>query len=275
MTESITKSTEKTNNIPVIGIVPWGSRKTSSRKFNNEIPRIPYMRLKPGINNVRIVTELGVYCCVRWKGPKSKGRFGDRIRTSFPTYGDDCPVKKYLGMEGKERYMAIVIDRRAQKLRENEKAQGLESDEAEFPLKLLDIGDLTREQIDTNIEVKNQTRNEDNKVSPRDFDISIKFDPNAKSATGFYSVVAHDVAPMSEADLALIEEIGGQEMLAKILGKQLVCPKPETVVKNLQKLGWDGSVVVKAEKGNNTPLEEPSADDYSFTRPEDADQATD
>jgi hypothetical protein len=276
MTESTTKTNEKTNNIPVVGIVPWGSGKTKSSKFNNDVPRIPYMRLKPGINNVRVVTELGVYCCVRWKGPKTKGRYGDRIRTSYPAYGDDCPVKKFLGMEGKERYMAIVIDRRAQKLRENEKAQGLESDEAEFPLKLLDIGELTKEQIETNLEVKNSIRTDGTQVSPRDFDMSIKFDPNAKSAIGFYSVVAHDADPMSEADLALIEGIGGQEMLDKILAKQLVCPKPETVIKNLKKLGWDGSTVIKAEKGNhNTPLEEPVADDYSFTRPEDTDQATD
>jgi len=272
MTESTTKTNEKTNNIPVVGIVPWGSGKTKSSKFNNDVPRIPYMRLKPGINNVRVVTELGVYCCVRWKGPKTKGRYGDRIRTSYPAYGDDCPVKKFLGMEGKERYMAIVIDRRAQKLRENEKAQGLESDEAEFPLKLLDIGELTKEQIETNLEVKNSIRTDGTQVSPRDFDMSIKFDPNAKSAIGFYSVVAHDADPMSEADLALIEGIGGQEMLDKILAKQLVCPKPETVIKNLKKLGWDGSTVVPAKtaKGNGTELEEPAADDYSFSRPEEA-----
>ena len=95
------------------------------------------MRLQPGINNVRIVTGIGTFYQVRWKGPNSKRSYGDKIRTSFPTYGDDCPVKKYLGLEGKERYMVIVIDR------------------ADGELKLLDVSSLTAESIETNLEVKN------------------------------------------------------------------------------------------------------------------------
>jgi hypothetical protein len=241
--------TEKTENKPSVGIRPWGSTPKKNRSFDDDLPRLPYMKLKKGINNVRILTGIGTYYQARWKGPKSKRAFGDRIRTSFPTY-EDCPVKKYLGLEGKERYMVVVIDR------------------SEGDLKLLDVSPLTKEQIETNLEVKNSMR-PGQTVTPRDFDISIKFDPNSKTATNFYSVVAHDSSPISEEDLALIEDVGGQDVLDKVLNKQLICPKPETVLKRMKEdLGWDGQEVASAStKSEAKPLEEPEEDDYSFNTP--------
>jgi hypothetical protein len=214
------------------------------------------MRMQPGINTIRILTGIGGYSQVKWKGPKSKSKFGDRVRTAYPAVPlEECPVYKYLGLEGKERNMVVAIDR-------NDK---------EEPLKLVDISQLTAEQIETNLEVKNSMRKEGNKVTPRDFDISIKFDPKSKVATGFYSVVAGDVCPLDEEDLRLIEDAGGQDVLDKVLNRALVCPKPETVEKRLRDMGWDGTVQKKAEaKGEaSSNLEEPEEDDYSFQRPAD------
>lgn len=243
---------------PSVGIRPWGTTPKKTRRFDDDIPRLNYMRLQPGINNVRILTGMGTYYQVRWKGPKSKRAYGDRIRTSYPTY-EDCPVKNLLGLEPKERYMVVVIDRA----------------DNEDPLKLMDVSPLTAEQIETNLEVKNSMRPDGQKVTPRDFDISIKFDPKAKKATGFYSVVAHDTIPMSEEDLALIEDIGGEEMLDKILQRQLICPKPETVIKRLKEdLGWDGKPLVKEAKSEKK-LEEPDEEDYSFKRPADSEDDSD
>jgi hypothetical protein len=243
------------NNIPSVGIRPWGTTpKHQGRQFDNDLPRLPYMRMQPGINTIRILTGIGGYSQVKWKGPKSKGKFGDRVRTAYPAVQlEECPVYKYLGLEGKERNMVVAIDR-------NDK---------EEPLKLVDLSQLTSEQIETNLEVKNSMRKEGQKVSPRDFDISIKFDPKSKVATGFYSVVAGDVCPLDDEDLKLIEDVGGQEILDKVLQRALVCPKPETVEKRLRELGWDGSVQKKTEaKGEApAPLEEPEEDDYSFQRP--------
>lgn len=243
-----------TENMPSVGIRPWGTiPKKKNRQFEDDLPRLPFMRLQSGINNVRIVTGIGTYYQARWKSPSSKRSYGDKIRTSFPTYGDDCPVKKYLGLEGKERYMVVVIDR------------------ADSELKLLDVSPLTAEQIETNLEVKNSMRPEGQKVTPRDFDISIKFDPKSKTATGFYSVVAHDSFPMSEQDLSLIEDVGGDEVLDKLLSKQLICPKPETVIERLKKLGWDGSSFLtdsKAEEAVDDSDTTDSADDYEFKAPD-------
>jgi hypothetical protein len=242
-----------TNNKPSVGIRPWGTTPPKKgRQFDDDLPRLPFMRLQQGINDVRIVSGIGEYYQVRWKSPSSKRAYGDRVRTSYPTY-ENCPVKEFLGLEGKSRYMVVVIDR------------------ADNELKLLDLSQLTAEQIETNLEVKNSKRPEGQKVTPRDFDISIKFDPKSKTATGFYSVVGHDSIPMSKKDHALIEDIGGEEVLEKILGRQIICPKPETVIKRLKELGWDGKKVVKEGKDADAKetLEAPEEDDYSFQRPAD------
>lgn len=239
-------------NTASVGIRAWGANPKRPRQFDEDLPRLSFMKLNPGINDVRIVSNIGTYYQVRWKGPLSKRGYGDRIRTSYPTYGEDCPVKKFLGLTGKERYMVVVIDR------------------ADGELKILDLSQLTVEQVETNLEVKNSKRPEGKKVTPRDFDISIKFDPKAKNATGFYSVVAHDSIPMSDEDLALVSDLGGEDVLDKIINRQIVCPKPETVEKRLRALGWDGSSQQTATASPGAELEEPAEDDYSFHRPADS-----
>lgn len=250
------------SNTPSVGIRPWGTtpKRQNDRQFDDDLPRLPYMRMKEGINTIRVLTGIGGYSQVKWKGPKSKGKFGDRVRTAYPAVPlDQCPVYKYLGLEGKERNMVVAIDR-------NDK---------EDPLKLVDLSLLTAEQIETNLEVKNSMRKEGQKVTPRDFDISIKFNPKSTVATGFYSVVAGDVMPLDEEDLALVEDAGGQEILDKVLNRALVCPKPETVEKRLRALGWDGTVQKDDSKSSSkssskeSKLEEPAEDDYSFQRPVD------
>jgi hypothetical protein len=244
-----------TENKPSIGIRAWGTLpKQQARQFDREdLPRLPYMKLQTGFNSVRIISGMGVFYQVRWKGPNSKRSYGDKIRTSWPTYGEDCPVKKFIGLEGKERYMVVAIDR------------------ADSELKLLDLSQLTAQQIEDILEAKNKKGKH---LTPRDFDLSIKFDPKSKTATGYYSVVADDTEPMSEADLKLIESIGGDEIVEKCLARQLICPKPETVEKRLRDLGWDGKVVTKEDTKSGgkavAKLEEPAEDDYSFNRPADA-----
>ena len=238
---------------PSIGIRAWGTLpKQQARQFDREdLPRLPFMKLNPGFNSVRIISGMGVFYQVRWKGPASKRSYGDKIRTAFPTYGDECPVKKFLGLEGRERYMVVAIDR------------------ADNELKLLDLSQLTAQQIEDILESKNKKGKH---LTTRDFDISIKFDPKSKTATGYYSVVSEDTEPMSEADLKLIESIGGDEVIEKCLNRQLICPKPETVAKRLRDLGWDGKMVARddAKGGGKAKFEEPAEDDYSFNRPADA-----
>jgi hypothetical protein len=254
--------TNNNTNTPSIGIRAWGTlpKKQNTSFVREDLPRLPYMKLVAGLNYVRIVSGMGVFYQIRWKGPKSKKSYGDKVRTAWPTYGDDCPVKKFLGKEGRERYMVIVIDR------------------ADGALKYLDLSQLTAQAIEDILESKNAfniKKGNNIKVTPRDFDCSIKFDPSSSSATGFYSVNGQEYEPMSEADLALVEAIGGEEVIAKCLNRQLACPKPEFVAKRLTDLGWDGKEVLpepkKDEKGaQKTKFVEPVEDDYSFNRPADA-----
>jgi hypothetical protein len=255
MTENTNVNTSK----PSVGIRPWGTPQKQQRRFDDEdLPRLNYMKLLPGLNTVRAVSDMGVYYQARVKLPNSKSSFGDRIRTSYPTY-DDCPIIEFFGMEGKERYYVVVIDR---------------ADPTE--LKLLDMGQLVQEQIDNNLEVINSMRKSGDKVNPRDFDISIKFNPKSKKPAGYHSVVCGQVDPMSAEDLKLISDIGGEEVIIKIINRQLICPKRETVIKNLKKLGWDGSVVPKEEKkAKGAKLEEATEDDYSFQAPSTSETETD
>lgn len=253
-----------TDQKPTIGIKPWGNPQPKKRQFpDDDVPRLPYKNLKNGLNNVRILTGFGVYYQARYKNPANGKPFGVRVRTAWPSY-DDCPVKNDLGLTPRERYKAVVLDRDYNPQNEDDSI-----------LKLLDMSVLVQEQVETILEVKNQRRPEGSKVTPRDFDVSIKFNPKADNISGFYGVVGDDVMPLTDEDLAAINDIGGYEMLDKILQKQLFCPKRETVVKRLKQLGWDGQPVVKkdeaAAKENSTEtLEEASEDDYSFHRPSDA-----
>lgn len=242
----------KTENMPSVGIRPWGTLpKQQTRSFDREdLPRIPYMRLLPGFNSVRIISGMGAFFQVKIKLPTSKRPFGDKVRTSWPTYKDECPVKKFFGKEGRERYLVVVIDR------------------ADKQLKFLDLSQLTAQQVEDILEAKKKKKG--NQITPQDFDISVKFDPKSKVATGFYSVVADDNEPMSEEDWELINSIGGPEVIDKCLQRQIVCPKPETVMKRLKDLGWDGNPVPQETKSfkKEAKLEEPEEEDYSFNSPD-------
>jgi hypothetical protein len=251
---------ENNENKPSVGVRAWGTSPKRNRSFpNDDLPRLPWLKMKNGLNDLRIVTGTGVYYQVRWKAPLSKRPFGERLRTAYPTY-PDCPIKNELKLVPKERYIVVVIDR------------------FDNQLKLFDFGELVLEQIENAMEAKNTYRKDGTKVTPRDFDVSIKFDPKSKTPSNMYNVVAQDTEPMSQDDLDLITDVGGEEVLDKIIKKQLICPKPETVRKRLLELGWDGKaapaptkyskVVVPAPvEATVTTYEEPSEDDYSFENP--------
>jgi hypothetical protein len=246
---------------PSVGIRAWGTTPKKGNRFpDDDLPRLSWLKMRPGLNDLRIVTGIGTYYQVRWKGPKSKAQYGDRIRTSYPTYLDECPVKTELKLEPKERYIVVVIDR------------------FDGELKIFDFGQIVLEQVETTIEAKNSHRKDGIKVSPRDFDISISFNPKSTTPSGYYGVVGQDYEPMSQEDLDLIKDVGGEDVLDKIIQKQLICPKPETVRKRLLDLGWDGKVapdkLAKGEKVADKAYQEPSEDDYSFKRPSDSEEVS-
>ena len=242
------------NETPTIGIKAWGTTKPKQRQQfdKEEIPRLGYMKFQPGeMAELRVLTGFGTYYQARVKLPQSRSPFGDRVATAWPTY-DDCPVKNDLGLEPKERFKVIAIDRKTNEL------------------KIVDLNGLTQEQLESHLETKNKRRADGDKVTPRDFDISVKFDPKSSTPVGFYTISTFDNEPLSEEDFALISDVGGEEMLDKILNRALLCPKSEWVRETLKKKGWDGKPVTedseaKTEEAHKAPVD----DDYSFQAPAD------
>jgi hypothetical protein len=239
-----------------VGLIPWGTRqKPASQNFNNEdLPKLPYLRLKDGSNIVRVVTPSANYYHIRYLPKDSKKNFGDRVRTAYPTYGQECPVLKDLKLtekDIKERFMTVVIDR------------------SDGQLKLFDMSVLVQEQVEGILLDKNEGKSPEKRVTPSDFDINIRFNSKSNKPTGFYNVVPRDSEALSEEDIQTINSAGGQEMLAKVLQRAVACPKPEFVRKRLMELGWDGvsaatPAQAKSEVGED--IAEPKEADYSFDR---------
>lgn len=250
-------------NKPSIGVKTWGTATNNNqnkKSYDSDLPKIPYVKWQKGLNNLRIVSDIGVFSSARWKGPKSKSRYGDRIRTAYPAY-EDCPAVTKLKLNPKERFKFLAISR------------------ADNTLRLYEVGQLVIEQVEASLEVKNSVREDGDKVTPRDFDISIKFNPDSDNATGFYNVVAHDSIPMKQSDLDIIEDVGGQDIIDRVLQAQITCPKPESVEKWLKRLGWDGEAVKDEESEEDSKsasketLEAPAEDDYTFAKPEETEAA--
>jgi hypothetical protein len=236
----------------VIGIKPWGTHKPKNQNFGprEDLPKIPYLRLNPGQNTIRIVSDPGTYYQARVKLPGCRNRkVGDRFRTAYPTH-EDCPIKTTLGMAPKERYMAVVIDRR-----DNE-------------LKLFDMSVLVVEGVTNALEARNSKRKERGQepLTPRDFDVIVTFNPKASSPQGWYAVTPDETEPMTADDLALVEDVGGEEVINKIIIRNTACLKPDTVRERLMEKGWDGNPISEKDQEEGEELEEPSEDDLSFNR---------
>lgn len=241
----------------VVGLTTWDSK--PSRKYEREeLPRLPYLRLVGGNNIIRIVSPIAAYVQARVKDlPKSKSKFGERLRVSFPTYRP-CPIVDGLGIIPRERYIVLVIDRK-----DNE-------------LKLFDMSSIVKESIISALADKNDGRSdEDTPITANDFDINVRFDPKSKTPSGFYAVIARDVKALSTKENELLAQFP-PELMEKILIRQTVSPKPETVLKRLEELGWTPNLKVAGDVeedavpaepvSGNGELEAPTADDMDFSR---------
>jgi hypothetical protein len=244
------------NNIKV-GLTSWNEKnQTGPREPREELPRIPFLRLSDGNNVVRCITDPYAYFHIKYKGPNSRGKFGDRVNTAWPTF-EDCPA--YLNREAltgskgnpKKRYFVPVIDR---------------SDQS---VKIFDMSLLVYEQLEGIVEdIKDATKEEHN---PTQFDVNVRYNSNSPTPSGYYNVMARPVTSLSEADVELINKIdGGMETIEKVLDRQSASPTPERVQRRLEKLGWDPNTVAeseskdKDEETKSGDLNEPEEEDYSF-----------
>lgn len=218
---------------------------------NSNLPKIPFLRLKDGINLVRIITEPYKYNQIRYKAPKEKG-FGRRVSTAWPLY-PDCPAK-LAGFKPKERFLVGVIDR------------------AEEDIKIFDMSVLVYGQLHGIIKSMNTLDKTGKKHSAKEFDLNINFDSKAAVATSFYQVMKMDSSPLSEADLALINKLG--DSLHEVLLRHSTPPTPDQVRKRMEALGWTGESAPKkeykekdAKVESSGELKEAEETDYTFERP--------
>ena len=215
--------------------------------------RIPFLRLSPGDNEVRIITAPYKYHMIRYKGSKVKAPYGARVNSSYPTFDsekgtEDCPTKPFWTFNRdagkplpKVRYLVGIIKR------------GDEDKEEEvdqvciFDMSIMIYKDLK--------EFKN-----DKKVGkPENYDLNIRYNPEA-DPQGKYTLIPRGASALSEDDIALIDDVG--EKLAENLLRLATPPTPDKVRETLSRLGDPPEVETK----DNTDLQSPKKDDFGFPK---------
>lgn len=231
------------NNTNGFGLTTWDEKnQTTKPQRNEEQVRIPFMKLQKGNNILRVITAPAKYWQVRFADGKSK--YGTRVRCAFPSVDrDECPTVQ-AGLRPKKRYNVGVIHRHP--------------DEG-ASIKILDLSVLTYEQL--------QAFASDPEVgTPDRYDINIRFNPDASSPQGFYQVIPRGIAPLSESDQALINQVG-MDVIEDNLIRLCTPHSVERVREKLISLGWDGEskvVNMTSNKNSGPELKEVSEDDYSF-----------
>lgn len=230
-----------TENKVSFGLSTW-DEKTSTGRPQNDLPRLDFLRLKEGNNVLRIVTPPYKYHMIRYKSPGNEKDFGKRVNCAYPKY-DNCPTIE-AGYKSKIRYLVGVIERNGQ----------------DGPaLKVLDMSILVYEQL--------QNFKDDPEVgSPDSYDINIRFNPKASSPQGFYSVIPRPKAPLSAADVELIEAFG-TDKLEEVMTRYSTPPAPDAVRKRLESLGWTGKKEAETKSNGQGDLETVNDDDYKFPQP--------
>lgn len=221
------------------GLTSWsdlGRKEQKQRKPFDVKDRIPFAKLKQGKNIFRIVTEpYKVY----------KTRFnGKWLNTAYPGVDrEQCPALK-AGLQPKKKVLVGVIDR------------------SDNQLKLLELGTLVCGQLKV---IQDDVEYGDLKG----LDVNITMNKN-EAPSNYYSTMPRPPAPLSPADLALLES--KREMLEDSLVRLTTPPSPESLLKKMESFGYTGGKIEVQEDDDspvNTPSEDTSSsdDDYSFTRP--------
>lgn len=218
--------------------------------------RLPFLKLNKGNNNVRIITMPAKYWQIRFEDGKS--RFGSRVLCSNliadPVTKGQCPTA-LAGYSPKNRYMIGVINR---------SVEGGEI--CIFDMSVLVYDSLRGLSMDPDW------------GAPDSFEINIRYNPEAGSPTGIYTVIPRKKVPLSEEDLELIEKVG-RKNIEETLARLTSPPEPEKVRDKLISLGWDGVTKVgKKQKGAANSFtskaaevpekehKESTEDDYDFEK---------
>lgn len=221
------------------GAVEWGKSQNSNFKQEKDWARFDFFKASPGENTVRIVTAPYSYQAVTLPKKNGKG-FPARVKV-----GDNKETDPVLmqGHKPKQRFFVGIINRKVSKIQ------------------LLEMSGMHQDQIYALSKKWG---------SPTGWDLDINCDPDG-GASNYYSYVPCPPAPLSEEDVAMLEEY--KEDLEKVLQALSAIPTPEAVQKKIDVLDldvsprqYDDKKPKEEKKAASTKevLEVTSDDDYSF-----------
>ena len=197
----------------VYGATDWNQETNKKRE---DLPKLNWMKLKPGPNKVRTISKPHSFHFHNVKVEGEAG-FGKKVYCTGQT---DCPVC-LLGLstdnwelKSQQHWLVAVINR------------------ATKATEVLEIGKSVYEFI--------KTFNQDEEYGdPQKYDINIKKNPKNPPAS-YYHVTPYGLAPLTPEDLALKEAFDFQALQRKCLA-----PTAEGVQKQLDKLLEGGKKIAK------------------------------
>lgn len=193
------------------GLVSWAVEEKEKRPAQ-DFKKFEFVKLENGENNLRLVTSPYIYKTIKYKNPGDSDKKTRRIKSAAET--SDCPGYA-AGFAARSRYYAGVIDR------------------SDNQLKLIDLSSSVRTKINTVMKMKGR-------ANPLAYDICILKDADA-DPNNYYNVVPLSIEPLSDADIALVEE--SKKELEEALERLSAPLAPEAVLEKMKALGYQGGVI--------------------------------
>jgi hypothetical protein len=206
------------------GKVSWGDKALGN--MDGKGGKDLWLRLNPGSNGVRIVTDPYQYQQHRWMVDGGK-KYGYRINCSR-TKTSSCPLCER-GDKAKKRWLVGAIETKT----------GM--------YKIIDIGPGVHDGIGV-------YANDDEWGPTTEYDFDIICDPNGSPAN-YYRVIAKPKKPLSAAQIKTIEE----KMDLSYLEKKTEAPTPDSVQERMDSILAE----IKKDTGVDHSLLNGSSDDNS------------
>lgn len=204
------------------GKMSWKDESFSTGEKNG---KDTFLRLSPGSNVVRLITDPHLYNQHKYKIPGEKG-YGHRITCSKTEEDNSCVLCSEKNDKPKKRWFIGVIERKTN------------------TYKILDIGYAVFKNIKT-------IASSDDWGDPSGYDVDIVVDPKG-GATSYYTVVAKPPKALTASDLKIRDENPED-----VLDRMTTPPASAKTEEKLNKL--------MAEFSASTPSQSQSSDDSDFT----------
>ncbi len=217
------------------GEVSWEDDFGSSNRKKQSNSKDLFLRLDPGENELRLITQPYQYLTHKYKKEGDPG-YGQKVNCSAAT--GSCPLCD-MGDKPKQKWLLGVISRKTN------------------TYKVLDVSFAVFSQI------RGLAQNTARWGDPTKYDISIVVNPNG-GATGYYSVQPLPKEPLSAADQKIKDEVDFDD-----LKRRTTPPDSDYVQKRLDYI--NGNVPKKSSSGSQTPPPVVQKVDNSFASPEEED----